>query len=331
MSNKPQASRAVGQQARPEDLPTPDGLDLQPAVHLAMDLEALDAVARRPVPATDLPLADVEDETEDLEQDDLDPGEASFVLLDRAGQPVPGVSATPLDEEIRDADPSRGEAALRDWRLRAPGRKAEALELERQQSLVRTLQGSAALMALLLVTTLVAVRWWRGHQSTTRLVEPVASTALLSPSPVAPPPQAVPEPTVKEAAPAAPAARPDPLPPVAQPPSAEALSAVGTQGLIEGTLRHWTGPDGYLYWQWDYTGTEPLDLQWRDAAGEVRMQDRVCDGRIDATTGRCYVGRSAARFQSELDRGAAPGAWTLESCLAGDCAVVNTFELSSPE
>ncbi|MFT5583335.1 MAG: hypothetical protein ACI9VR_000913 [Cognaticolwellia sp.] len=326
MSNKPKARPSARQSAsplaspdaRPEDLPTPDGLDLQPDVHMAMDLEDLEQATRPRSQAVDLPLADANEvDTEELDQD------RAFVLLDPSGLPVPGVSATPMPAGSRNIDTSPSEAALRDWRLRAPSRKAEALETERQQSLVRILQGSAALMALLLVTSIAGVRWWRAHQTAAPAPAP-APLALASPSPISPPAQAKPVAPVKEAAePIAPNTRVDPMPPTAVTPTAGTPQV----SLTQDTMRHWTGQDDYLYWQWDYVGAEPLDLQWRDANGDLRIQDRVCDGRIDAATGRCYVGRSNARFQIELDRGAAPGAWTLESCLNGDCSVVSTFEM----
>ena len=137
---------------------------------------------------------------------------------------------------------------------------------------------------------------------------------------MAPPGQVVPPELPKEAAEPA---------PIKEGVLALGLGTPTQDTLTQETLRQWTGEDGYLYWQWDYVGAEPLDLQWRDAKGELRIQDRVCDGRIDAATGRCYVGRSDARFQVELDRGAAPGTWTLESCLNGDCSVVSTFEMPS--
>ena len=322
MSIKPQTGR-------PEDLPTPDGLDLEPVVHLAMDLEQMAEAARRQERAVDLPLADsTEGETEELEQESE--AEQSFVLLE-GGVPVPGVSATPLPPGERNIEPSPGEAALRDWRLRAPARKADALETERQQSLIRTIQGSAALMALLLVGTIGGVRLWKNWQTTAppaAASETVTSTALMSPS-LSPPAQAPPAVPAKDVTvPVAPAAQVDPAPKTQTPPT-QTQETLTQETLTQETLRHWTGQDGYLYWQWDYVGAEPLDLQWRDAKGELRMQDRVCDGRIDAATGRCYVGRSDARFQIELDRGAAPGAWTLESCLNGDCSVVSTFEMPS--
>lgn len=328
MSNKPQARQPARPHARPEDLPTPDGLDLKPAVHLAMDLEDMEEAAQRRERAVDLPLADSEEgDTEDLEQESEQ--DLSFVLLDHGGVPVPGVSATPLPAAERNIDPSPGESALRDWRLRAPTRKAEAVETERQQSLVRTLQGSAALMAVLLVGSVVGVRIWNARAASAPPVAPTseALAALASPSPVAPPGKVVPPEPPKEAA-------ADPIAPIKAAPVALS-QGTPTQGaptqdtLTQETLRQWTGQDGYLYWQWDYVGAEPLDLQWRDASGELRIQDRVCDGRIDAATGRCYVGRSNARFQVELDRGAAPGTWTLESCLNGDCSVVSAFEMPS--
>ena len=319
MSNKPQSRPETS----PEDLPTPDGLDLQPEVHMAMDLDDLKRAAGPSSQTSDLPLAHAnEADTEELELN------RDYVLLDKAGLPVPGVSASPSPAGSRNIDPSPSEAALRDWRLRAPSRKAEALETERQKSLVRILQYSTALMALLLMTSIVGVRWWRANQSPAPTITPMALTALASPGSTSPLVQAKPvTPGNETVESAAPTTQVDPFVPTAGTPAAAAPKV----SLTQDTLRQWTGQDGYLYWQWDYVGSEPLDLQWRDANGELRIHDRVCDGRIDATTGRCYVGRSNARFQVELDRGAAPGTWTIESCLNGDCSVVSTFEMHSGE
>ena len=317
MSNKPQSRPEMS----PEDLPTPDGLALQPEVHTAMDLDDLTHPAGPSSQSPDLSLADTnEADTEELELN------RDYVLLDTAGLPVPGVSASPSPAGSRNIDPSPSEAALRDWRLRAPSRKAEALETERQKSLVRILQCSTALMAILLMTSIVGVRWWRANQTPPPPKTPVALTTLASPTPTSPLVQAKPvTPGTEAAESTVPDSQGDPFAPTAGTPA----EAAPTVSMTQETLRQWTGEDGYLYWQWDYVGSEPLDLQWRDANGELRIHDRVCDGRIDATTGRCYVGRSNARFQVELDRGAAPGTWTIESCLNGDCSVVSTFEMHS--
>ncbi|MED5374059.1 MAG: hypothetical protein VX899_23780 [Myxococcota bacterium] len=312
---------------RPEDCPEADGLELTPEVHLAEDLDDMDAIvapkARRR-PATELPqprpLPTEEADTEDQDH--------SFILLDEQGLPVPGVSATPPLDLDRNSRPTDGEEALRAWRLKQPARKAEVTQHQRTESVRRTLRGVTLAMAVLLVGGVLLGRSLRATNHDT------SPQDLVSPVPSAPPAVADPgspsgpsmDPGLREALPpsevtSAPEEVVDDPSTLAQLPDSASL------GLVDGSLRHWTGKDGYLYWQWDYLGTEPLDLQWRDAAGTLRMQDRVCDGRIDATTGRCYVGRSPARFAAELGRGATPGVWTLEACLNGSCEAVSRFEI----
>lgn len=88
---------------------------------------------------------------------------------------------------------------------------------------------------------------------------------------------------------------------------------------------------GTLWAQLDFARSQPVELRWLDGAGTEVMGRYPCKGGIDATTGRCYVGRTAARVDGALTAGAQAGQWRVEACLAGteSCTPVGTYTVAS--
>ncbi len=101
-------------------------------------------------------------------------------------------------------------------------------------------------------------------------------------------------------------------------------------GVVDGTLNTWTA-DNTAWLQFDFAGTEPLEIHWLDAANQEALNPWVCDGYLNKTTRRCYVGRTHERLQVALRGGAAPGTWTLTACQPGTalCAPITTIEVAA--
>ena len=100
--------------------------------------------------------------------------------------------------------------------------------------------------------------------------------------------------------------------------------------VVEGTLRTYAF-DATEWLQFDFRGAGPLEIRWLDAEGHQALNPWSCDGYIDRTTRRCYVGRTHQRIEVALDAGAAPGTWTIQACepASGDCARLTTLEVGS--
>ena len=98
--------------------------------------------------------------------------------------------------------------------------------------------------------------------------------------------------------------------------------------VVDGTLKTWTRDDT-AWLQFDFQGTSPLEIHWLDAKGQQALNPWICDGIINRTTGRCYVGRTLSRIQMALRHGAEAGTWTLQACApeTGNCSDITTIEV----
>ncbi len=165
--------------------------------------------------------------------------------------------------------------------------------------------------------------------------EPVV--AETAPEPVVA--ETIPEPVVAETIPEPVVAETTPEPVVTEPVAAEvtpepvvtepAPVTTTTSGnfdprIVDGTLNTWV--QGDTAWiQLDFLGAAPLTLRWTDATGKTAISDVLCDNRIDAATGRCYVGRNGGTIDWGIAQGATPGDWTISACNAtGACAPIGS-------
>lgn len=138
-------------------------------------------------------------------------------------------------------------------------------------------------------------------------------------------------PTAIPASPAPAAVPPPPKATAVQPaPSSAATGAFDPQ-VIAGTLNTWTADDT-AWLQFDFLGTEPVEIHWLDAAGQQALNPWSCDGYLNRTTRRCYVGRTHERLAVALGDGAAPGTWTIQACAPGTllCGTVTTIQVAAP-
>ncbi len=100
--------------------------------------------------------------------------------------------------------------------------------------------------------------------------------------------------------------------------------------VVPETLNTWTA--GATEWlQFDFLGVDPLEIRWLDAEGQQALNPWTCDGYLNRTTRRCYVGRTHQRIDVALAAGAAPGTWTLQACQPGTdaCAGIGSIEVSA--
>ncbi|MCP4810159.1 MAG: hypothetical protein GY913_24475 [Proteobacteria bacterium] len=306
-----------------------DGLDLPVPEHVPMDLDEM-CLAEEDAgdDITDLSFLDapepmslepVEDDVEELLEDDpsvqgfLPPpdhprGEQGFLLLTTDEQDIRGRMLITSEDE-RDGL-SRGENALRDWRIKAGLRDKEAAEREFELRARRRVRMGVAAG---LVALIGAAAW-----TTTMLLDP--PTAEPKPPPITP---------AVLAAVAGPAAAPELVDNVVTVPT-----RLWAPPVHDETLKSWV-VDDYRYWQFDFASAGPMELRWMDPSGAVQLDDYRCDNRIDADLGRCYVGRNLERFRALVANGAPAGAWTLVGCVDGRCGPVTTFEVgespSAPE
>ena len=216
-------------------------------------------------------------------------------------------TAREADEADRNKVPTRGENALRDWRLKSGNKRRE--HAERQAAEKRTNRNSLGLgLAIGLAIGLLGlgVVWALGGSEETAAPVEAITTGTPTEATLVPTPEAA-----------------APTTPVAETP----VQAGWTPPLVDGTYMSWAAED-HLYWQFDYASEQTLRLRWLDAAGAVALDDTEC-GRIDGAMGRCYVGRSVERFEWLVRQGAAGGTWTVEACQGADCGVIDTFEVGS--
>jgi len=93
--------------------------------------------------------------------------------------------------------------------------------------------------------------------------------------------------------------------------------------LVDGRFKTWR-LDDHTWWQFDFNGEEPLHLRWIAPDGNVKLEGWICDNRVTAAVGRCYVGQHLAHFAPE------PGLWSLYACQddqASACALVDEFTI----
>lgn len=324
MSTRPDLADA------PDLIPDADGLDLPVAEHVPMDLDDLCAPDEDALSGlleddgdavTDLSFLDAPEpgslQLDDPEALDDDPsvqgflpppehprGEQGFLLLTTDEKDIRGRMLT-SEEHDRDGV-TRGEAALRDWRIKAGLRDKETSEREFERRSRRNARLGATVGAAALTGLLV----WAG-------------SVVLSPNTDQPKPPPV---------------TPEVLAAVATPlevpvDAAEAVAQVVTvptqlwaPPVHAETLKSWV-VDDYRYWQFDFSSAGPMSLRWVDAAGATQLDDTQCNNRVDAEVGRCYVGRNLERFRALVQNGAAAGTWTLVGCVDGRCGPVTDFEV----
>ena len=157
--------------------------------------------------------------------------------------------------------------------------------------------------------------------------EPVVEAAPEPPVATVPEPvvEPVPEPVVETAPEPVVETAPEPVVETTPEPVVEtAASGTFDPGIVDGTLNTWV-LDDTAWIQLDFVGTEPLTLRWTDATGKTAISDVSCTNRIDAATGRCYVGRNGGTIDWGIDQGATPGDWTISACnAAGACAPIGS-------
>ncbi|HJN78191.1 MAG TPA: hypothetical protein QGF58_30040 [Myxococcota bacterium] len=294
-------------------LPELDGLDLPKPEHVPGDLE-------------DLYEEDVSDEITDVDRFDvpeprnLEPQgylpppdhpkddslveqrvrETGCVLLSTDEE---AIRAHMLYEGTRtERDLDRGEDALLRWRLKSGQRQREHAERTAFENAGRRKAVGSAMFVGLVLGGSVWVAVLLGDATT----QPESPLPELTPAVLA--------------AVAAPVVVPPVITEVDGGTLVEVQTELWTPPVIEGSYRSWDN-DGHRFWQFDFASEDPMNLRWVDPAGEVRLDDTVCDNRIDGATGRCYVGRNIARFADAPD-----GEWTLVGCLDARCGPVSTFE-----
>lgn len=298
----------------------PDGLDLPVPEHVPMDLDDM-CLADEDVSdeITDLSILEAPDpmsldaeafDDEELEDDpsvqgflpppDHPRGEQGFLLLSTDEAEIRGRMVTTPEAE-RDGV-TRGESALRDWRIKAGLRDKEAAERQYEERARRRLRVGVTAG----VVALAAVGAWG--------VSMVLDPPVAEPKP----PPITPEVLAAVATPATTAAIVDNV--VTVP------TQLWAPPVQDETLKSWVVED-HRYWQFDFQSPGTMELRWLDPTGQIRLDDYECTNRVDADVGRCYVGRNLERFRALVDQGAPAGDWTLVGCVDGRCGPVATFEV----
>ncbi|GEM_PF-4352992 len=216
--------------------------------------------------------------------------------------------------------------ALRNWRTESARRIAEHAEQSAERGKKRRRQVTVVGGLLAVVAGVAAVMSQPGtatNAGATVLEAPlndasvIVTAAETAPEPVD---ETAPEPVVETA--------PVPVVETAPEPVVETVPAAAAGAfdprIVEGTLTTWVAGDT-AWIQFDFLGSEPLTLRWTDRAGATAISDVVCDNRIDAATGRCYVGRNGDTIDWGLAQGAQEGPWNISACGTGGCAEIATF------
>lgn len=291
---------------RPEDAPERDPEDLE---HMPQDIEELFADTEEiDDPTTDMP---------GLEPRGFLPPPDAPRGPDHGRHPNEAVKRSPqVDAEERH---EATQDALNTWRDRAGARRAAyaraALEAERRRSILLRGVLTSVMLGLFLawgVTEIIL---------NTDAHPPVATAPDTSeasaPSPAAEAPLEVAQASLvaPAIAPAAPVAAPEPTP--------EPIEPRFDVDLVDGRFKTWR-LDDHAWWQFDFNSAEPLHLRWIAPDGNVKLEGWVCDNRVTAAVGRCYVGQHLAHFAPE------PGLWSLYACedaQASACALVDEFTI----
>ena len=232
----------------------------------------------------------------------------------------------------RHEEATPGEERLRAWRElseeRAIARQEQDLLLAEQRLQTRRRAGVGAGVAALLGVVLVATSQLSPADTPAAADDDAPPPAIDLDGPVfaAPavaiviPPAAEPEPVAAEPEPVA--AEPEPAPVAATPSSFDPQ-------VVNGTLNTWTA-DATAWLQFDFLGTGPLEIRWLDAQGEPALNPWTCDGYVNRTTRRCYVGRTHERIAVALRAGAAPGTWAIQACAPGteSCTGITTIQVA---
>jgi hypothetical protein len=252
----------------------------------------------------------------------VDPSTATIDLGYSSRQPVhddatdvgPHLALFKDEEEEEDSfivpnrheEASAGEDRLRAWRElseeRAIARRQEEALLATKRLERHRRAGMAAAVAGLLGVALVA---------NSQLSESPEATASVAPEPALVTETPVPLADLEGAIPAAPVVTnvtPQGLDTTAEI-AAEPVPV--THGdfdpqVVDGTLNTWT-TNATEWLQFDFKGVSTLEIRWLDATGQQALNPWTCDGYLNRTTRRCYVGRTHDRIGVALASGAIAG------------------------